>query len=157
MRQLLIQYLGESRYRIHLPKDIALKGNEKSVFLRLPLFKTKSTNNNPKLHKTSWLGFHGRILYQNKEKNLKKNSNKPNRRGRCLRFCPFLNTQIPFESCIIRRENEDGTVFITTGCRRLYNVDENNNEIIVVFPGVIPIYTENDPFIIEGADLFFIS
>ena len=69
----------------------------------------------------------------------------------------LLNTQIPFESCILRGENEDGTEFITTGCRRLFNVNSNDNEIIVVFPGVIPIYTENDPFIIEGADLFFIS
>ena len=87
MVQLLIQYLGKSRYRIRLPKDIVLKGNEKGVFLRLPLFNSKSTNNNVKLHKTSWLGLQGNILYENK--NLKKNVNKTNRRGRCLQFCPF--------------------------------------------------------------------
>ena len=96
----------------------------------------KNINNNVKIPKYIKIDINA-IILKKKTFHNKKNTNN------CLCPCPFIdgNRQIINCNC-----NLDGII----GCKNIYN------EYQIIFPGVIPLYTSKDPFIIEGAELFFL-
>jgi hypothetical protein len=96
----------------------------------------KNTNNNIKILKNGIKNINGIILKKTAFHN-KKNTNN------CLCPCPCINENKPIITCNC---NLEGVI----GCRYIHN------QFLIRFPGVIPIYTSEDPFVIEGAELFFL-
>lgn len=96
----------------------------------------KNTNNNVKIPKNSKKNINGIILKKTTFHNKKKFN-------KCLCPCPFINENKPIVTCNC---NLEGVI----GCRYIYT------QFLIIIPDVIPIFTSEDPFVIEGAELFFL-